>query len=343
MHVSEKTSFSSLEGHIMLIVNEQQIMRTYNMNEAIKDVEEVLKAKVAEKISNPHRTVIEFPQHEASALYMPSADLVEEVTAVKVVTIYPNNPTNGKPTTQGVVLLSDAKNGEHVAMLNASYLTRLRTGALSAIATNYLARKNAKVLTVIGTGAMAFEQTLGVLAVRDIDRIILFNRTAKKAQQFGEQLKDFGIEVPFEIAEDVSVAVRQAHIICCATRSVEPVFNGNDLQPGTHINGVGSYLPHMLELDVTTIKRASKVVVDDLAGVKDEAGELIHAESIGEWSFNDVHGEIGQLVARQVNGREEEDEITIFKSVGAAYFDLAVAKGAYIKAKEKSIGTHIEV
>lgn len=327
----------------MLVVNEKQIMSTYSMKEALQDVEEVLKAKVAEKISNPHRTVLEFPQHEASALYMPSADLVEEVTAVKVVTIFPNNPSNGKPTTQGVVLLSDAKNGEHVAMLNASYLTRLRTGALSGIATKYLARKNAKVLTVIGTGAMAFEQVLGVLAVREIERIILFNRTAEKAQKFGEKLANFGVRVPFEVVEDVSTAVRQADIICCATRSNEPVFNGEDLQPGTHINGVGSYLPHMLEMDVTTIKRASKIIVDDLAGVKDEAGELMHAEKIGEWTFNDVQGEIGQLVVEDISGRENEEEITLFKSVGAAYFDLAVAKGAYVKAKEQNIGTHIEV
>ncbi|MFJ7828280.1 ornithine cyclodeaminase family protein [Psychrobacillus sp. NPDC096623] len=327
----------------MLVVNENQIMHTYKMKDAIQDVEELLKAKVAEKIANPHRTVIEFPQHEASALYMPSADLVEEVTAVKVVTIYPNNPSKGKPTTQGVVLLSDAQNGEHVAMLNASYLTRLRTGALSGIATDYLARKNAKVLTVIGTGAMAFEQVLGVLAVRDIERIILFNRNAEKAQKFGEKLTDFGVQIPFEVVGDVSIAVHQSDIICCATRSNEPVFNGVDLKPGTHINGVGSYLPHMQEMDVTTIKRASKIVVDDLAGVKDEAGELMHAEKIGVWSFDEVHGELGQLVVDQVSGRENGDEITLFKSVGAAYFDLAVAKGTYVKAKEHNIGTHIEV
>ncbi|MEI4770252.1 ornithine cyclodeaminase family protein [Psychrobacillus sp. FJAT-51614] len=327
----------------MLVVNEKQIIRTYGMTEAIKDVEDVLKAKETEKIANPHRTVIEFPQHEASVLYMPSADLVGEVTAVKVVTIFPNNPQKGKPTTQGVVLLSDAQNGEHIAMLNASYLTRLRTGALSGIATDFLARKDAKVVTVIGTGAMAFEQVLAVLAVRKIERILLVNRTAFKAEMFGEKLKTFGVEVPYEVLEDVSAAVRQADIICCATRSNEPVFNGDDLKPGTHINGVGSYLPHMSEVDVTTITRASKIVVDDLAGVKEEAGELMHAEKIGKWSFEDVHGEIGKLVIGEIKARENEEEITFFKSVGAAYFDLAVAKGVYIKAKEQQIGTEIEV
>lgn len=327
----------------MLVINEQEIIRTYGMKEAIQDIADVLKAKEAEKIANPHRTVIEFPQHEASALYMPSADLVDEVTAVKVVTIFPNNSSNGKPTTQGVVLLSDAQNGEHLAMLNASYLTRLRTGALSGIATDYLAKKDAKVVTVIGTGAMAFEQVLAVLAVRNIERILLVNRTAAKAQNFGGKLKDFGVEIPYEVLEDVSSAVRQADIICCATRSNEPVFNGEDLQPGTHINGVGSYLPHMLEVDVTTITRASKIVVDDFAGVKDEAGELMHAEEIGKWSFKDVHGEIGKLVIGEIKARENVEEITFFKSVGAAYFDLAVAKGVYVKAKEQGIGTEIDV
>ncbi|MEK4487205.1 ornithine cyclodeaminase family protein [Psychrobacillus sp. FSL H8-0484] len=327
----------------MLVINEQEIIRTYGMKEAIQDITDVLKAKEAEKIANPHRTVIEFPQHEASALYMPSADLVDEVIAVKVVTIFPNNPSNGKPTTQGVVLLSDAQNGEHLAMLNASYLTRLRTGALSGIATDYLAKKDAKVVTVIGTGAMAFEQVLAVLAVRNIERILLVNRTAAKAQKFGEKLKDFGIEIPYEVLEDVSSAVRQADIICCATRSNEPVFNGEDLQPGTHINGVGSYLPHMLEVDLVTITRASKIVVDDFAGVKDEAGELMHAEKIGKWSFEDVHGEIGKLVIGEIKARENVEEITFFKSVGAAYFDLAVAKGVYVKAKEQGIGTEIDV
>lgn len=327
----------------MLVINEQEIISTYKMEDAIRDVTAVLKAKANEKIANPHRTVIEFPQHEASALYMPSADLAGEVTAVKVVTIFPNNPSLGKSTTQGVVLLSDATNGEHLAMLNASYLTRLRTGALSGIATDYLARKDAKVLTVIGTGAMAFEQVLGVLAVRKIERILLVNRTSAKAEQFGQKLLDFGVNVSYEVMEDVSAAVSEADIICCSTRSIEPVFNGEDVKPGTHINGVGSYLPHMLEMDVATITKSSKIVVDDLAGVKEEAGELMHAAKVSEWSFDKIHSEIGQLVTGAVNGRQQEEEITIFKSVGAAYYDLAVAKGVFVKAREHNIGTEIEV
>ncbi|MEZ0481212.1 ornithine cyclodeaminase family protein [Planococcus sp. SSTMD024] len=327
----------------MKIINEQQIQHSYLMNDAIQDVSALLHAKQQGKIDNPHRTVIDFPERQASALYMPSADTHEELAGVKVVTIFPDNPKQGKPTTQGVILLSDATNGEHVAMMTASYLTRLRTGALSAIATDHLARTNSRVLAVIGTGAMAFEQVLGVLEVRDIETIVLFNRTEEKAVRFKEQLEAFGVLAGIEIAASAKQAVEAADIIACATRSTEPVFDGNDLKPGTHINGVGSYLPHMREMDETTIARADKIVADDLAGVREEAGELIHAANSGHWSFDRLHAELTELSSGQHAGRETEEEITFFKCVGAAYFDLAVAKGVYRKAQHDQLGTDVEL
>lgn len=327
----------------MKIINEQQIQQNYKMSDAIEDVTALLHAKQQGKIDNPHRTVLDFPERQASALYMPSADTQEELAGVKVVTIFPDNPKQGKPTTQGVILLSDAKNGEHVAMMTASYLTRLRTGALSAIATDHLARKDSRVLAVIGTGAMAFEQVLGVLEVRDIETILLFNRTEEKAMRFKEQLEAFGVQARIEIAANAKQAVEAADIVACATRSTEPVFDGNDLKPGTHINGVGSYLPHMREMDETTIARADKIVADDLAGVQEEAGELIHAADSGKWSFDRLHAELAELVTGQSKGRETEDKITFFKCVGAAYFDLAVAKGVYRKAQDGKMGTDVEL
>lgn len=332
-----------LGGMTMLVVNEKQIQQLYKMTDAIQDITAMLKAKEAGKINNPHRTVLDFPEYEASALYMPSADLASQVSAVKVVTIFPGNPAQGKPTTQGILLLSDATNGEHLAMMNASYLTRLRTGALSGIATALLAKNNSRTLCVIGTGAMAFEQVLGVLAVRNIEKIILVNRTLEKAQAFGERLRVHGVVIPYEVEIDVGIAVKQADIICCATRSNEPVFKGSDLRPGTHINGVGSYLPHMREVDGTTVLRSDKIVVDDTAGVKDEAGELMHAVETGKWSFTETHAQLGELVVGEKSGRQSQEEITFFKSVGAAYFDLAVAKGVYAKAKEANVGIEIEV
>ena len=113
----------------MLVINEKEIESLYKMTDAIKDITEMLVAKEAGKINSPQRTVLDFPKYDASALYMPSSDLASEVAAVKVVTVFPGNPVQGKPTTQGLLLLTDATNGENLAMMNASYLTRLRTGA----------------------------------------------------------------------------------------------------------------------------------------------------------------------------------------------------------------------
>src|SRR5699024_5512962 len=149
----------------LIILDEQEIQKLYGMNQALKDVEKMLHHKRAGNIINPARTVIRYPEEDGSVLYMPSANLFEQIMSMKTVTIFPNNPSKGRSTTQGVVLLSDAKNGDHVAMFNASYLTRLRTGAISGLATDRLARKDASTLAVIGTGGMAFEQVLGALAV----------------------------------------------------------------------------------------------------------------------------------------------------------------------------------
>lgn len=305
----------------------------------------MLYQKVKGQIINPQRTVIEYPKENASVLYMPSTDLSENITTMKAVTIFPKNPLKGKATTQGIVLLSDSTTGEHVAVFNASYLTRLRTGAISGLATDKLALKDAHILTVIGTGGMAFEQVLGVLAVRDIKEIILINPTKEKAKSFKERLENLerGKPIKIQLMDDVSQAVSRSHIICCSTRSNEPVFEGEDIQRGTHVNGIGSYLPHMREVDFTFINRSDKIIVDDLKGVKEEAGEFIHAANQCGWSYSNINGELKDLIVGKIPGRQNNDEITFFKSVGAAYYDLAVSNGVYKKAIKTGTGMTVNI
>lgn len=317
-------------------------MTNYLMKEAISDLKRGMKAKNEALILNPERTVINFPEQEGSALYMPSADLNENKASIKVVTIFPNNPSVGKATTQGVLLISDAETGEHLCLMNASYLTRLRTGALSGVATDAFAKDLSKELGVIGTGAMAFEQVLGVLEVRTIHTINLFNRTEEKAYHFKRKLQDFGVNCEIHVADYVEEVVDSADIICCATRSNEPVFDGKRLREGTHINGVGSFLPSMREVDTTTIQRVDKIIVDDLHGAKEEAGELIHAAKQGKWSFDDVYAELYQVDGNKCR-RENDREITFFKSVGSAYFDQALAQGVYKLAKSQGFGQVIDI
>jgi Predicted ornithine cyclodeaminase, mu-crystallin homolog len=210
--------------------------------------------------------------------------------------------------------------------MDASYLTRLRTGAMTAIATDKLAREDARTLGVIGTGNMAFEQVLGVVEVRDIQRIYLYNRTPEKAEQFKERLETFGIWADIEVMTDVDALVEQSDIINCATQSKTPVYNGELLKEGTHVNGVGSFTHEMKEMDRTAIKRADHIYVDDMDGVKDEAGELIDAVEAGIISWDDIKGTLAEIYD-QGYLRQNDTDITIYKCVGAGYFDLAVAGG----------------
>ncbi|WP_042357076.1 ornithine cyclodeaminase family protein [Bacillus rubiinfantis] len=329
----------------MLILSEQQIRDLYSMNDAIQDLEKALASYMEGKIQNPHRTVLEFPDKNASALYMPSAITSVGKSAVKVVTIFPKNPSRGKRTTQGVILLSDTQYGDHLACLNASYLTRLRTGAVSGIATKHLAKKTASSVVVIGCGAMAEEQLQAVLAVRPINTIMLYNRTKEKAHAFAKIVSELApnFSGTVTVMDDVNEAVSQADIVICSTRSETPVFSGRALRPGTHINGVGSYLPQMQEVDEQTLQRCSKIVVDTIEGVKDEAGDFIIPALAGRWSFSELHGEISELAVGQISSRENENEITFFKSVGIAYFDLAVAAAVYEKAVQTGIGTKVDI
>lgn len=337
--------YKQKEGTRLLVISEKEIRTLYSMKDAIRDLERALKHYIEGEILNPHRTVLEFPEKNASALYMPSSMEPIGKTAVKVVTIFPNNPSIGKKTTQGVIILSDTNNGEHLACLNASYLTRLRTGAVSGIATKYLARATSSVVAVIGCGGMAVEQLQAVLEVRDIKKILLYNRTTEKAHIFADNIPALNPEYNGEIhiIENSDEAVSQADIVICSTRSETPVFSGKALKPGTHINGVGSYLPHMQEVDVETLHKCSKIVADTIEGVKDEAGDFIIPANTGEWSFTQLNGEIGELVTGRISGRESDEEITFFKSVGTAYFDLAVAAATYEKAIMQGVGIEVEI
>lgn len=307
----------------MITLTDKEIEEKYKISHAIKDVNAILKDYNEDKIVESNRTVLPAGK-DSSMLYMPCISLTQQVSIIKTVSIFPNN--KNLPTTQGNILVTDLTDGAHKATMDASYLTRLRTGAMTAIATDKLAREDAKTLGVIGTGNMAFEQVLGVVEVRDIQRIYLYNRTPEKAEQFKERLETFGIWADIEVMTDVDALVEQSDIINCATQSKAPVYNGELLKEGTHVNGVGSFTHEMREMDRTAINRADHIYVDDMDGVKDEAGELIDAVEAGIISWDDLKGTLAEIYD-QGYLRQNDTDITIYKCVGAGYFDLAVAGG----------------
>lgn len=313
----------------MQILTDSDIQAAYKIHHAIKDVKLVLDDFRNDKLVEANRIVL--PASDSSSmLYMPCISTEQKVSIIKTVSIFPENAD--LPTTQGNILVSNLNDGKHIASLEASYLTRLRTGAMTAIATDKLARKDSEVLGVIGTGRMAFEQVLGVLEVRSIKKILLFNRTQSKAETFKEDLKDFGVDLDVEVKGEVDDLVVESDIINCATQSKTPVFDGSKLQKGTHINGVGSFTPEMIEMDMETVKSADQIYLDDMNGAKEEAGEIIKAVGKGIISWDDIKGTLADIYDKD-HLRDSDEEITLYKCVGAGYFDLAVANGV-MKIKE---------
>ncbi|MEJ7540489.1 ornithine cyclodeaminase family protein [Staphylococcus intermedius] len=311
----------------MKVFNEEKVKNTYQMSDAINDIEQLFTDM--DGISLAQRTVIPTGEGAKSMLYMPCVHTGRQLGIVKITSITPDNPQNGRPTTQGNIIVTDLETGEHVVSMDGSYLTRLRTGALSGIATKYLSRENATTLGMIGTGGMAYEQLLANIEVRDIERVILFNRTVDKAEDFKARVLAAFPNLSVEVVDDVKKLVEQADIINCQTQSSEPVFDADTVQPGTHINGIGSYRPDMKEIDNRILPKADKVYFDDFEGVKEEAGEIIEANEKGIFKFEDVDGDLKALSLNGQLQRTDDDSITVFKCVGAAYFDLAVALGAY--------------
>lgn len=307
----------------MITLTDEQIQEKYLIGNAIRDVKDILHDYRDDAIVQAVRTVLPVDD-DSSMLYMPCISTASKTSIIKTVSIFPVN--KDLSTTQGNILVTDLDDGQHKATMEASYLTRLRTGAMTAIATDKLARRDASVLGVIGTGNMAFEQVLGVAEVRPVERVVLFNRTAGKAHDFRRRLEAFGVKAEFEVAGDVSEVVAAADIINCATQSEVPVFDGADLKAGAHVNGVGSFKPSMREMDNETIAKADQIYVDDLEAIREEAGELMHAVENGIIAWEDIRG---SLVDFFDGGylRGDDSEITLYKCVGAGYFDLAVAGG----------------
>lgn len=329
----------------MLVLTREDISRIYTMKECLQDVEQVFLANREGHVFTPVRTAIEHPKYGATSLYMPSYLASDDYVAVKVISIFPENHSKGIKALQSVILLTEAQTGQHVAMMDASLLTIMRTGASSGIATKYLAKENARSCAVLGCGAQAIGQIQAVMEVRNLTDIILYNRTRAKADELKETLAglypDWNGNIRVE--EDANLAVADADIIICSTKATSPLFDGASLKPGTHINAIGAFLPHMQEVDLTTVKRSSKVVVDTLEGAEHEAGDLLIPISRGEWSFELLHAELGEILAGNKPGRETADEITLYKSVGVAYLDTAVAKNVYELAKAAGIGTQINL
>lgn len=300
----------------------EEIRKILRMPEAIEAVREAFAQLSSGLARVPRRTHLEIPEYRTTVLAMPAYLPRTKRVGLKLISLCEDNPANGLPLAQAVTIVMDAERGIPLAVMEAGYLTAVRTGAASGVATAALARRDACVAAVFGAGIQGRTQLEALAAVRPLRRALVFDVDPRAAAAFAEEMrKRLSIDVEPAASPE---ALREADIVSTATTSSEPVFRDEDLKPGVHINAVGSYKPHIREIPGATMARAG-IYVDHRAACLEEAGDLIIPIREGLISEADIRAEIGEVVSGLKSGRRSEGEITVFKSVGTAVQDLAVA------------------
>src|SRR5512138_3460060 len=325
----------------MLLLTAEDVRKALPMNEAIEAMKSAYAALSSGMAVVPLRTRLPLPNREALSLFMPayvgSAD--SQALVIKVVSLFPTNPARGLAYIQAAVLVFDAQTGRAIALLEGSSLTAIRTGAAGGAAIDLLARKDSRVAAIFGAGAQGRTQLEAACTARKIETAFIFDADTRKAQAFAEEMKTLIKDI--RVAQSAREAIQHADIICTATTSTKPVFDDRDLKAGTHISAVGSYTPEMQETPAETLRRA-RVFVDSFGAALEEAGDLIQPIRAGLFDESHICGELGEVVLGIKSGRQSEDEITYFKSVGIAVQDALAAQVALTNARKMNIGTEVE-
>lgn len=327
----------------MLALTRADLRRLVPMADAVELMKSAFAELSAGRAASPLRTVIRVAETGTDALYMPASVPALGALGVKVVSVVAGNPARGLPLIHAVVFLADPETGRPLAVLDGAYLTALRTGAVSGAATDLLARAGSATLVVIGAGAQAATQVAAVCAVRPIRRVIVVGRRPEGLASFRARMADDWPDLAGRIETTTDAgAVGEADVVCTATTSKTPVFDDADVRPGTHLNGVGAYTHEMQEVPAETVRRAT-VVVDAVEAALAEAGDLIIPMNRGLIGRDHVGRELGQIVAGTAPGRQRDDEVTFFKSVGNAVQDVVVARRAVDRARELGVDQTVDL
>lgn len=243
----------------------------------------------------------------------------------KLISVFPENFARGEQSHQGLVLLFDPQSGAPVCVLHAGEITAIRTAAASAVATDALARPDARRLALFGYGEQAATHARAIREVRRIEQIAVWGRSPERAAAFAARMQaELGIPVAVESAE----AAARADIICTVTPATEPILRGAWVQPGTHVNLVGSSYPGPVEVDSDLVVR-SRFIADSREGILKQGAEFLKAKEAGLIGDDHIAAEIGQVLAGDVPGRRSDAEITVYKSIGHIVQDLAAAWALY--------------
>ena len=330
----------------IIVLNEADMRRVFSMKDAVQADKDALKLYSEGKSNIPLRANLDVPEYEGQSLYMYGYAAPAHALGVKIVSVYPKNIEKGLTSVPATMVLVNSETGEVCSIMDGTFLTRIRTGAVSGAATDELARKDSKVFALFGTGGQAETQLEAVLTVRPIELVKVFDISKERAEAFaGRMTEQFGKKFGVKIiaAATPAEALQDADIITTVTTSKKAVFDGRLVKKGAHINGVGSYTPDMAEIDEYVIVNADKVYVDTKDGAVNESGDLIQPIRKGVFSTDKITGELGDVLSGKAQGRQSDSEITFFETTGSAVLDIVTAQRIYECAVSQKIGSIIEM
>ena len=326
------------------VLKEKEMRAAFSMKEAIVAAGDALRIYTEGGSDIPLRVNIPVNDFAGQALYMPGYVKEARALGIKIVSVYPKNAEQGIPATPATMVLMNDETGEVCALLDGTWLTRLRTGATAGLATDMLARKDAKVGALIGTGGQAETQLEAMMTVRNLEAVWVFDMDPERCRSFCNKMEaEFAGKFTTKIlpAATSDEAIMGADIITAVTTSKRPVFDGTKVKAGAHINGVGAFTPEMLELPEEAIRIAKPLVVDTIHGALHEAGDVIGANKNGAVQESSLI-ELGTIILGQAKGRVSNEDITLFKTVGSGVLDVVTARRIYEKALVDGVGQELE-
>ncbi|MBA3432553.1 MAG: ornithine cyclodeaminase family protein [Actinobacteria bacterium] len=319
----------------VLVLSEHDVRLLLDMESCIEAMEEVLAALARGELFQPLRFVTRPPDATGLLGLMPAHRAGDAAAyALKEIVVTPDNPTRGLDAHQGAVLLHDGESGQLVAVLNASPVTEIRTAAVSAVATRALARADVERVAILGAGVQARAHVHAMRAVLDDPEIRIWARNPAAAGKLAAEVDAIASPSP-------DAALLGAEVVCTTTSSKEPVLRRDWLASGAHVNAVGSSIPTARELDTETVAVGS-LFVDRRESALNEAGDYLIAAAEGAIGPDHIKAELGEVLVGKHPGREDDDELTLFKSLGIAVEDLASAELVVRRARERGVGSEVE-
>lgn len=329
-----------------LVLGYHDVRKLLPMKDCIAVVGEAMQTLARGEAVLPLRQALRLPSKKGLLGMMPAfLDGDPQVLGIKVVSVFPGNHGTKYDSHQGAIQLFETANGRLLAIVDAGSITAIRTAAASGVASNLLAKKDIRRLTILGSGTQAGEHLEAMLSVRDsIEEVRIWSRDYGNALKFvkNKASKVVGSEVRMTAFLNPEDAVRGSELICTVTAAKSPILKGSWLSEGAHINAVGASVPGFRELDSEAVAKG-ELYVDRRQSAIEEADDFRIPKSEGLIDDSHIKGEIGELLIGKINGRTSEKEITIFKSLGLAIEDLAAAQRVYAQAVAQNVGTWVEL